>query len=261
MSELASESSNTGALPPEGSEGVTEPVLLEHPADGVAVLRLNRPEKRNALDSAALARLNDQLDVLAADPGLRVLVLSTTDVRAFCAGADVEERLDAAAGVARMAAFTRLYTALDDFPVPVIATCVGNCVGAGAEIVAAADLRVGGDNLKLAWAGARLGVPVGPARLVPLIGASRAKELIFTGRVVGADEASALGLLHRSAPAAAAEAAALELAATLTAQHPDGLRVLKQMFRDLDRTGERVAYENERLLRFQQDGAGLPSRR
>jgi len=261
MSELASESSNTGALPPERSEGVTEPVLLERPTDGVAVLRLNRPEKRNALDSAALSVLNGQLDALAADASLRVLVLSTTDVRAFCAGADVEERLDAAGGVARMAAFTELYAVLDEFPVPVIATCVGNCVGAGAEIVAAADLRVGGDNLKLAWAGARLGVPVGPARLVPLIGVSRAKELILTGRVVGADEAATLGLLHRTAPAQEAETAALELAATLTAQHPDGLRVLKRMFRELDHTGERVAYENELLLRFQQHGAGLPSGR
>jgi len=240
---------------------MSEPVLLEHPADGVAVLRLNRPEKRNALDSATLAELNDRLDALAAEATLRVLVLSTTQVRAFCAGADVGEDLDATGGVARMAGFTRLYSALDAFPVPVIATCVGNCVGAGAEIVAAADLRVGGDNLKLAWAGARLGVPVGPARLVPLIGVSRAKDLILTGRVVGVDEAATLGLLHRTAPAEEAEAAALDLAATLTAQHPEGLRVLKQMFREVDRTGERVGYENELLLRFQRDGAGLPSRR
>jgi enoyl-CoA hydratase/carnithine racemase len=235
------------------------PVLADRPADGIAVLRLNRPIKRNALDAASLALLNDRLDELAADERLRALVLSTTDVRAFCAGADVTEPLDAAGGVARMAAFTRLYAAIDAFPVPVIAVCVGNCVGAGAEIAAGADLRVGGDNLKLAWAGARLGVPVGPARLVPLIGLSRAKELILTGRVVGADEAAALGFLHRTAPAADAEAAALELAAQLTRQHPDGLRVLKRMFRELDRSGERVAYENEHLLRFQQEGAGLPS--
>jgi len=237
---------------------MTEPVLLERPADGVAVVRLNRPDKRNALDSAALALLNRTLDGLAADGGLRTLILSTTDGRAFCAGADVDERLDEAGGVARMAAFTRLYSALDAFPVPVVAVAVGNCVGAGAELVAAADLRVGGDNLKLAWAGARLGVPVGPARLAPLIGVSRAKELIFTGRVVGVDEAAALGLLHRTVPAAEAEAAALELAGALAAQDAGGLRVLKRMFRDLDRTADRVAAENERLMEFQRHGAGLP---
>lgn len=237
---------------------MTTPVLTERPADGIAVLRLNRPEKRNALDSASLDRLNDQLDELAADVTLRVLVVSTTNVRALCAGADVDEDLDPAGGVARMAAFTRMYAAIDAFPVPVIAVCVGNCVGAGAEIVAGADLRVGGDNLKLAWAGARLGVPVGPARLAPLIGVSRAKDLVYTGRVVGAEEAERLGLLHRTAPAEEAEAAALELARAVAAQNPGGIRVLKQMFRDLDRTGDRIAYENERLLHFQQHGAGLP---
>jgi enoyl-CoA hydratase/carnithine racemase len=72
------------------------------------------------------------------------------------------------------------------------------------------------------------------------------------------DEARELGLLHRTAPAADAEAAALALAEELTRQSPAGLRTLKQMFRDLDRTGERVGYENERLLQFQQHGSGLP---
>jgi enoyl-CoA hydratase/carnithine racemase len=234
------------------------PVLCERHDEDLAVLRLNRPDKRNALDSATLTVLNDLLDELAGDDSLRGLIVSTTDVRALSAGADVDEALGPAAGVARMAAFTRMYAAIDAFPVPVTAVCVGNCVGAGAEIVAGADLRVGGDNLRLAWAGARLGVPVGPARLAPLIGVSRAKELIYTGRVVGADEADELGLLHRSAPAARAEAVAIELARAVAAQNPGGIRVLKQMFRDLDRTGERIAYENERLLHFQQHGAGLP---
>ena len=236
------------------------PVLLDRRDEAIAVLRLNRPDKRNALDSHSLAAFNEHLDELAEDGTLRALVLSTTSVTAFCAGADVGEQLDAAGGVARMAAFTRLYAAIDAFPVPVIVVCVGNCVGAGAEIAAGADLRVGGDNLKLAWAGARLGVPVGPARLAPLIGVSRAKDLVYTGRVVDAAEGVTLGLLHRVAPAAEAEHTALDLAATIAAQSADGIRVLKQMFRDLDRTPERIAYENERLLHFQQHGAGIPRR-
>ncbi|HKC27369.1 MAG TPA: enoyl-CoA hydratase-related protein, partial [Jatrophihabitans sp.] len=84
------------------------------------------------------------------------------------------------------------------------------------------------------------------------------KELIFTGRVVGADEARELGLLHDVVGADQAEQAALELARQIAAQSPAGVRELKQMFRDLDRSAERVAYENERLLWFQQHGAGLP---
>jgi enoyl-CoA hydratase/carnithine racemase len=234
------------------------PVLLQRTDDGIAIVRLNRPDKRNALDSTSLGIFNDLLDDLATDEDLRALVLSTTSTGALCAGADVSEALDHDGGVARMAAFTRMYAAVDAFPVPVIAVCVGNCVGAGAELVAGADLRVGGDNLKLAWAGARLGVPVGPARLAPLIGVSRAKDLVYTGRVVGVDEARDLGLLHRTATAAEAETTAIGLAREIAAQSPGGIRVLKQMFRDLDRTGDRIAYENERLLHFQQHGAGLP---
>lgn len=235
-----------------------DPVVLDRLDDGVAIVRLNRPDKRNALDSTSLARLNGALERLAADPELRALVVSTTNTRALCAGADVSEVLDHDAGIARMAAFTRLYAAIDAFPVPVIAVCVGNCVGAGAEIVAGADLRVGGDNLTLAWAGARLGVPVGPARLAPLIGMSRAKELIYTGRIVGLDEAAAIGLMHRTASAERAETVAIELARAVAAQSPAGIRLLKQMFRDLDATGTRVAHENDLLLRFQEHGAGLP---
>jgi enoyl-CoA hydratase/carnithine racemase len=226
----------------------------------VEVLRLDRPEVRNAIDSALLAALLGALEELAADEGLRALVLSTTSERALCAGADVSEPLDREAGVARMEAFARLYAAVEAFPAPTIVVCVGNVVGAGAELAAGCDLRVGGDNLKLAWPGARLGVPVGPARLVPLVGLSKAKELILTGRVVGMEEAAALGLLHRTAPAADAEAAALALAGEVAAHPPDGLRRLKRMFRDLEDTGARVAHENELLVEFQRSGAGLPRR-
>lgn len=230
----------------------------ERPADGIEVVRLDRPEARNALDSEAIAELLDALASLAEDPALRVLVLSTTSTRAFCAGADVSERLDRAGGIARMEGFARLYAALDAFPAPVVCVCVGNCVGAGAELVAASDLRVGGDNLKLAWAGARLGVPVGPARLAPLIGVARAKDLVFTGRVIGMEEALTLGLLTRTAPAARAESAAIALAAEIAAHPPEGLRRLKSMFRELDGSAARVAHENELLVAFQREGAGLP---
>ncbi len=212
------------------------------------------------MDTALLAALLEALEELAADAGLRALVFSTTSERALCAGADVAEDLDAAGGVARMEQFTALYSAVEAFPAPTIAVCVGNVVGAGAELAAGCDLRVGGDNLKLAWPGARLGVPVGPARLVPLIGLSKAKELVFTGRVVGMEEAAALGLLHRTAPAAEAEAAALDLAREIAAHPPEGLRRLKRMFSELEKAARRVDYENEQLVEFQRSGAGLPRR-
>jgi enoyl-CoA hydratase/carnithine racemase len=230
----------------------------ERLADGVEVIRLDRPRQRNALDTATLRLLNAALVELSQDESLRVLVLSTTSVDGFCAGADIGEALDAAGGVARMEAFTELYRLVELVPVPTIAVCVGSCVGAGAEIVTGCDLRVAGDNLRLAWAGARLGVPVGPARLTQLVGLARAKDLIYTGRPVDAARALELGLASEVVPAAEAEAAALALAGRLVAQSPQGLRQLKAVFRDLERTLDRIDHENDLLLDFQRHGTGLP---
>jgi enoyl-CoA hydratase/carnithine racemase len=235
------------------------PIRRERIADGVEVLRLDRPQARNAMNSELLAAVEDALAQLAADATLRVLIFSTTDVKALSAGADVREELDAAGGVARMQAFARFYAAVEAFPVPTIAVCVGNCVGAGAELVAGCDLRVGGDNLHLAWAGARLGVPVGPARLAPLVGLARAKELILTARVLDQAAADALGLLAAAVPADEAEATAIAIAESM-AGPVEGLRVLKRMFRELEGSERRVAYENELLVEFQARGAGLPRR-
>jgi len=225
---------------------------------GIEVLRLDRPQARNALGSESLADLEAALADLAADPELRVLVLSTTDPKAFCAGADVREALDHEGGVARMEAFARVYAAVEAFPAATVCVCVGNVVGAGAELAAGCDLRVGGDNLKLMWAGARMGAPVGPARLVPLVGLAVAKELILTGATIGMDEASARGLLHRTAPAAEAESVAITLAREVAAHDPAGVRALKAMFAELGHGAERVARENELLVEWQRTGSGLP---
>src|SRR5689334_4791277 len=226
---------------------------------GIEVLRLDQPQARNALNSAALAELEAALAELAADDALRVLVLSTTSERALCAGADVAETLDSDGHAARMEAFTRVYAAVEAFPAPTVCVCVGNVVGAGAELAAGCDLRIGGDNLKLAWAGAKLGVPVGPARLIPPVGVAAAKEIVFTGRTLGMQEARGLGLLHRTASAARAEATALELARELAANSPDGMRRLKAMFRELTGSQAAVAHENALLVEWARGGGGLPA--
>jgi enoyl-CoA hydratase/carnithine racemase len=235
-------------------------VLLERRDPGLAVLLLDRPERRNALDSGALAELVERLAELAADDALRALVLSTTDPRALSAGADVAEALDADSGVARMEAFARVYEAWEAFPAPTICVCAGDVLGAGAELAAGADLRVAGDNLRLGWVGARLGVPVGPARLVPLVGLARATELLLTARVLGAEEAETLGLVHRRAAAEEAEGAALGLAEEIAGLPVAGVRQMKRLLRRAEGTAERVAKENAVLVYWQRHGAGLPRR-
>jgi len=233
-------------------------VSRERPGAGIELVRIDRPDVRNALDTATTLALVEAFTEAASDDSLHVLVLSTTSTRAFCAGADVTEELDAEGGVRRMEAYTAMYRALDEIPVPVVCVCVGNCVGAGAELAAGSDLRIAGDNLKLAWAGSRLGVPVGPARLISLVGLARAKELVYTGRVIDGEEAFELGLAHLLTTAAETEPAALELAEELAARPPAGLRRLKAMFREFDGSAGRVEHENLLLLDFERAGGGLP---
>jgi enoyl-CoA hydratase/carnithine racemase len=233
-------------------------VLLHREDPAIAVLRLDRPERRNALDTETLVELLDRLETLSADEDLRALVLSTTSTRALCAGADVSEELDAEGGVARMELFARLYAAWDAVPAPTLAVCVGDVLGAGAELAAGADLRVAGDNLRLGWVGAELGVPVGPARLVPLVGLARATELLLTGRRLDAEAARELDLVHRVVPAEAAEEAALGLAAELADRPVAGLRQMKRLIRRFEGTAERVERENQILVYWQRTSAGLP---
>ena len=234
--------------------------LIRERRGPVEILRMDRPQQRNAMDGALLAELLAAVAAAEADESAGAIVFSTPDVRALSAGADMAEALDEQAAVDRMELFTRLYAALDEATLATVAVCVGNVVGAGAEVAAGCDARVGGDNLKLAWVGTRHGVPVGPARLVPLVGLSRAKELVLTGRVIGAEEAAAIGFLHRTAPGTEAEAAAIELATAIAERPRATIAQAKRMFRELEDSGARVAYENGLLMDFQRSGAGLPRR-
>jgi enoyl-CoA hydratase len=225
---------------------------------GVALLRLDRPEARNAINTQMLEEILGHLAAARDDGRVRVLVISSTDHMAFSAGADIREELDAAGKVGRMELFARLYDELTAFPKPTIAVCHGSCVGGGAEIAVACDLRVGGSNLRLRFPGAALGVPVGPARLVSLCGLSVAKYLLLTGKDAGADDALRWGLVHRVAPAPAAEEHALSLAAAIAKHPPQGVALLKQMIHAWDGVEERSRAEGEGQVEWQRSGPGLP---
>jgi enoyl-CoA hydratase len=228
--------------------------------DGVGLLRLERAEARNAMSTSMLADLLSHLASARDDDELRVLVLSSNDPEAFSAGADVREQLDAEAAVRRMEMFADLYDQLTGFPKPTIAACHGVCVGGGAEVAVACDLRVAGENLKLRFPGAALGVPVGPARLVSLCGLSVAKDLLLTSRVVGAEEAHRWGLVHRVVAADSAETAALELAAEIAAHPPEALGWVKRMLHLHDGIEDRSRQEGKGQVYWQRHGPGLPYR-
>lgn len=238
----------------------TQTIQRQRTENGVEVIRLDRPAQRNAFDSAMLAEVNQALDELGRDDDLKILVFSTTTHDALSAGADVAEDLDHDGGVARMEAFARMYAAVVGFPLPTICVCVGHCVGAGAELAAGCDLRVAGENMKARWVGARHGVPVGPARLAPLVGEAIAKDLIFTSRPLGAEEAEEIGFVRSIHPPHDAEEAAIELANELATRPPAGLRELKRLFLALGDGPRRVEEENRALVEFQRSGSGLPRR-
>jgi enoyl-CoA hydratase/carnithine racemase len=225
---------------------------------GVALLRLERDEARNAINTAMLEEMLGHLAAAREDDGARVLVLSSNDHLGLSAGADVREELDEDGRVRRMELFARLYDELTAFPKPTVAACHGACVGGGAEIAVACDLRVAGGNLRLKFPGAELGVPVGAARLVTLCGLSTAKYLLLTSRNVGADEALRMGIVHRVAPAARTEEAAIELATEVAGQHPEVVLRLKEMLLQWDGVVERSAEEGRGQVEWQRSGPGLP---
>ncbi|MGH2965635.1 MAG: enoyl-CoA hydratase/isomerase family protein [Solirubrobacterales bacterium] len=227
---------------------------------GVALLRLDRPEVRNAIDTAMLEEMLGHLDAARRDEGVRVLVLSSTDHLGLSAGADVREQLDEDGRVRRMELFARLYDELTGFPRPTVAACHGSCVGGGAEIAVACDLRVAGSNLRLRFPGASLGVPVGPARLVTLCGLSVAKYLLLTGKEVNAEQALRWGLVHKVAPAAATEERALTLAAAVAEHPPEAVARMKRMLHEWDDVEGRSRVEGEGQVEWQRTGPGLPYR-
>jgi enoyl-CoA hydratase/carnithine racemase len=227
--------------------------------DGIALLRLERPEARNAINTQMLAEMLEHLGVAAGDDAVRVLVFSSSDHMGLSAGADVREELDEQGRVRRMQLFADLYDRITGFPKPTIAACHGDVVGGGAEVAVACDLRVGGSNLRMRFPGAALGVPVGPARLVTLCGLAAAKYLLLSSRNVGADEALRLGLVSRVAPAAATEDAALELAAQVAAHPPEAVARLKRMLHGWDGVEDRSRAEGEGQVEWQRTGPGLPA--
>ena len=227
---------------------------------GVALLRLDRPDARNAINTQMLEEMLGHLASARDDDAVRVVVISSTDHMGLSAGADVREQLDEAGRVRRMELFARLYDELTGFPKPTVAACHGACVGGGAEIAVACDLRVGGSNLRLRFPGAALGVPVGPARLATLCGLSVAKYLLLTGKDVDADMAYRWGLVHKVAPAPATEDAALQLAASVADHPPEAVARLKRMLHDWDGVEERSRVEGEGQVEWQRSGPGFPYR-
>ncbi|MEU6930432.1 enoyl-CoA hydratase-related protein [Streptomyces sp. NPDC046374] len=200
-------------------------------AEGVGTIRLDRPPM-NALDIATQDRLRE-LAVEATDrDDVRAVILYGGE-KVFAAGADIKEMqvMDHAAMVKRSRALQDSFTAIARIPKPVVAAVTGYALGGGCELALCADYRIAADNAKLGQPEILLGLIPGAGgtqRLSRLIGPSRAKDLIFTGRMVKADEALSLGLVDRVVPAAEVYEQAHAWAAKLAQGPALALRAAKE---------------------------------
>jgi len=192
----------------------------------VALLRLARPERRNAIDSLMARELKEVLGHLAGDPDVRVLVLTGQGERAFCAGADMNESAaDPQVGPLVAEAVGRVLR----FPKPVIAAVNGYAYGAGAILAVYCDLRLASPDACFRFPGAEYGLVTGAAQLPRLVGLGRAKELIFTARVVEAREALEMGLVNRLVHKESLLPQALETARQIAAHSPQALAAAKEV--------------------------------
>jgi enoyl-CoA hydratase len=190
----------------------------------VARLRLERPEALNALNRAMAHAIESCLKRLEDSPDVTVVIVSGSG-RSFCAGADISEMptLSAAEAEAGAERWQRIVAGFAALPQVTIAAVHGHALGGGCMLAAAQDLRIADASARFGLPEVSLGFPPGwgIARLVDVLGGAHARDLILTGRTIGAEEALRMGLVMRVVPEGALDAAAVELADQV-ARHPRG---------------------------------------
>jgi enoyl-CoA hydratase len=211
---------------------VSEVAVLTESADGVTIVTIDRAEALNALDLPTLTELRDRLQELAHDEATRVVILTGAGDRAFVAGADIKymSGLDVEAATSWGSLGHEAGRLLETMPKPTIAAINGFALGGGCELALACDIRYASTSAKLGQPEINLGIIPGwggTQRLARVVGAGIAKELIFTGRTVEADEALRIGLVNAVHDPVLERAR--ETAARLAAKSPVALRVMKRL--------------------------------
>jgi len=181
---------------------MSEPILLTDESDGILLLTLNRPEVMNALNFPLLNDLRDRIETVRFQSDIRVVIISGRGEKAFCSGADLKERAGLSPDKVKEYIFTirSLFTAIEYLNKPVIAAVNGLALGGGTELALASDIRIASGTATLGLTETRLAIIPGAGgtqRLPRLVGKGKAKELIFTGRRVGAAEALEIGLVNK----------------------------------------------------------------
>jgi len=219
--------------------------ILAGAADGIARIVVNNPQTRNAVSLAMWDAVAGALAGFAADPSLRVLIVSGAGGRAFVSGADIsrfdQERTGEDAVARYNTAAEAAYASLAAFPRPVIAAIDGACVGGGLALAVACDIRLAAEDSRFGLPAARLGLGYpfsGIARLVGVVGRAAAAEILFTATLYDAAQAKAWGLVNRLLPAGEVQAAAEALAAQIAANAPLTVAAAKRALVEHARDGQ-----------------------
>lgn len=205
-------------------------VVAERPAEGVLLLRINRPEARNALNLEVRKALVAELNAAAADPEARAAVI-TGNEKAFAAGADLREMRDLGPIEAMQRGTHKLWDEIAAFPKPLIAAVNGFALGGGCELALHCDIIIAGENAKFGQPEVKVGILPGGSgtqRLVRAVGKYKAMLLILTGEIVGAREASEMGLVSRVVADDEVVGHATEMAANIAKLAPIAVELAKE---------------------------------
>ncbi len=206
-------------------------ILLAVDEQGVALLTINRPEVRNALNQTMVDEIGAALKSLEGRDDIRTLIFTGAGEKAFLGGADIAELKARDAAAARKRINTNLFAQIERFPMPTIAAVRGFALGGGCELALACDLRICGQGAKFGQPEVALGIIPGAGatyRLPRVVGQAMAKELILTGRIFGADEALAMGLVSKVVADEGVLESAYDLAAEINKNGALAVRMAKE---------------------------------
>jgi enoyl-CoA hydratase len=208
-----------------------ETLLLER-RNRVAIITINRPDKRNALNIKTREEGAAALEELRADDSVGVVVITGAGDKAFIAGADIAEFAGRTAISQRAVMVGRsLFTAFDTFPKPIIAMINGYCLGGGCEVALACDIRIASANASFGQPEINLGIIPGGGgtqRLTRLVGEGKAMEMILTGEIIDAQTAFRIGLVNHVVPLDQLEAKTMEIATRIAAKGPISVSLAKE---------------------------------
>jgi len=208
-----------------------DPLLIERPSNDIVVLRLNRPQVRNALNLEVRMRLADEVTRHAADPDIRCLIIAGSD-KVFASGADIGEMAENGPVEVMARNVQKYWRTISECPKPVIAAIEGFALGGGLELALCADIIVAGEGARLGLPEAKIGILPGGGgtqKLARLVGRHRAMLLLMTGRMFSAPEAFAMGVISEVAPTGQALPRAIEIAREIAAMAPISVMQIKEI--------------------------------